>query len=57
MTKRLRTTDLKLVFYVINLDVRQSRQASDSASMVKRTKERFRESKMPVTTNATIILL
>ena len=28
------------MFYVINLDVRQSRQANDSASIVKRVKER-----------------
>ena len=30
------------MFYVNNLDVRQSRQANDSASIVKRAKERFR---------------
>ena len=29
-----------------NLDVRQSRQADDSASIVKRTKERFRSTEM-----------
>ena len=34
------------MFYVNNLDVRQSRQANDSASIVKRAKERFRNSKM-----------
>ena len=31
---------------MINLDVRQSRQANDSASIVKRAKERFRNSEM-----------
>ena len=30
------------MFYLINLDVKQSRQANDSASFVKRAKERFR---------------
>ena len=34
------------MFYVINLDVRQSRQANDSAGIVKRAKERFRNSEM-----------
>ena len=34
------------MFYVINLDVKQSRQANDSASIVKRAKERFRNSEM-----------
>ena len=29
------------MFYVVDLDVRQSRQANDSASIVKRAKERF----------------
>ena len=29
------------MFYVNNLDVRQSRQANDSASIVKRAKKRF----------------
>ena len=29
------------MFYVINLDVRQSRQANDSASIVKHTKKDF----------------
>ena len=33
-------------FSVINLDVRQSRQANDSASIVKHAKERFCNSKM-----------
>ena len=32
------------MFYVNNLDGRQSRQANDSASIVKRAKERFRNS-------------
>ena len=32
------------MFYVVNLDVTQSRQANDSASIVKRAKERFRNS-------------
>ena len=36
----------ELVFYVINLDVRQSRQANDSANVVKRAKERFCNSEM-----------
>ena len=30
------------MFYVNNLDVRQSRQANDSASIAKRAKDRFR---------------
>ena len=34
------------MFYVNNLDVRQSRQANDSASIVKRAKEKFRNSEM-----------
>ena len=34
------------MFYVDNLDVSQSRQANDSASIVKRAKERFRNSEM-----------
>ena len=34
------------MFYGTNLDVRQSRQANDSASIVKRVKERFRNSEM-----------
>ena len=34
------------MFYVINLDVRQSRQANDSANVVKRAKERFCNSEM-----------
>ena len=34
------------MFYVINLDVRQSRQAGDSASTVKRVKERFHNREM-----------
>ena len=34
------------MFYVINLDVTQSRQANDSASIVKCAKERFRNSEM-----------
>ena len=34
------------MFYVNNLNVRQSRQANDSASIVKRAKERFRNSEM-----------
>ena len=29
------------MFYVANLDVRQSRRANDSAGIVKRAKERF----------------
>ena len=33
-------------FYVITWDVRQSGQANDSASIVKRAKERFRNSEM-----------
>ena len=33
------------MFYEINLDVRQSRQANDSPSILKRAKERFRNSK------------
>ena len=32
------------MFYVVNLDVRQSRRANDSASIVKRVKESFRNS-------------
>ena len=32
------------MFYVVNLDVRQSRRANDSASIVKRAKERFHNS-------------
>ena len=31
---------------MINLDVRQSRQANNSASIVKRAKERFRNGEM-----------
>ena len=34
------------MFHVNNLDVRQSRQVNDSASIVKRAKERFRNSEM-----------
>ena len=34
------------MFYVNNLDVRQSRQTNDSASIVKRAKERFCRSEM-----------
>ena len=34
------------MFYVNNLDARQSRQANDSASIVKRAKERFHNSEM-----------
>ena len=34
------------MFYVINLDVRQSRQDNDSAIIVKRAKERFCNSEM-----------
>ena len=34
------------MFYVNDLDVRQSRQANDSASIVKRAKERFSNSEM-----------
>ena len=34
------------MFYVINLDVWQSRQANDSASIVKHAKERFCNSEM-----------
>ena len=34
------------MFYVINLGVRQLRQANNSASIVKRAKERFRNSEM-----------
>ena len=34
------------MFHVINLDFRQSRQANDSASIVKRAKEKFRDSEM-----------
>ena len=34
------------MFYVINLDVRQSREDHDSATIVKRDKERFRNSEM-----------
>ena len=34
------------MFYVNNLDVGQSRQANDSASIVKRAKERFLNSEM-----------
>ena len=34
------------MFYVNNLDIRQSRQANDSSSIVKRAKERFHNSKM-----------
>ena len=35
------------MFCVNNLDVRQSRQANDSVSIIKRAKERFRNSEMP----------
>ena len=34
------------MFYVVNLEVSQSRQANDSANAVKRTMERFRSSEM-----------
>ena len=34
------------MFYVNNLDVKQSRQANDSASNVERVKERFCDSEM-----------
>ena len=34
------------MFCVINLDARQSRQANDSAGIVKRTKERFLNGEM-----------
>ena len=34
------------MFYVNDLDFRQSRQANDSDSIVKRAKERFRNSEM-----------
>ena len=34
------------MFYENNLDVRQSRQANDSASSVKRAKDRFCNSEM-----------
>ena len=34
------------MFYVNNLDVGQSRQANDSATLVERTKEGFRNSEM-----------
>ena len=34
------------MFYVKNLDVRQSRQANHSGSIVKRAKERFRNRKV-----------
>ena len=34
------------MFYVINLDVRQSRQANDSANIAKRAKEKFCNSEM-----------
>ena len=34
------------MFYVNNLDVKLSRQANDSASIVKRAKERFPNSEM-----------
>ena len=34
------------MFYVINFDVGQSRQANDSDGIVKRAKERFRNSEM-----------
>ena len=34
------------MFYVNNLDVRQSRQANDSACIIMRAKERFRNSEM-----------
>ena len=34
------------MFYVIYLDVRQSRRANDSASIVKGAKERFRNREM-----------
>ena len=34
------------MFHVNNLDVRQSRQANDSGSIVKRAKERLRNSEM-----------
>ena len=47
------------MFYVNNLDARQSRQANDSASIAKRAKERFRNSesqrKRSRRPNATII--
>ena len=34
------------MFYLINFDVGQSRRANDSASIVKRAKERFGNSEM-----------
>ena len=34
------------MFYVINLDVRQTRQANDSANIVKRVKDIFHNSEM-----------
>ena len=34
------------MFYLINLDVRQSTQANDSASIVKRAEERFRNTEI-----------
>ena len=34
------------MFCVVNLDVRQLRQANDTASIVKSAKERFRNRKM-----------
>ena len=34
------------MFYVNNLDVRQSKQVNDRASIVKRAKVRFRNSEM-----------
>ena len=45
---RLRTSDLQLKFYGINLDVRQLlvRQANDSANIVRRDKERYRKNEM-----------
>ena len=33
------------MFYVVNLDVRQSRRANDSASIVKHAKEKFHNRK------------
>ena len=45
---RIKREDLEwLSVYVNNLDVRQSRQANDSASIVKRAKERLRNNEMP----------
>ena len=34
------------MFYVVNLDVRQSGQANDTVDIEKRAKERFRNSEM-----------